>query len=140
MKKIITTIMLLVILKVCLSTENYPNPINKSSILRGKKIYKTYCLSCHQIDGSGVPDMNPPLQRSYIVSGKSNRVIKIVLNGLNDGVEINGNTYSNPMPAFGNTLKNQEIADVLTYVRQNFGNKAGAITAIQVKKARLQPN
>ena len=106
------------------------------STLRGQKIYEQTCLPCHQADAGGVPGMTPPLQKSSYVQGPATKVIGIVLNGLNDGVEIYGETYSNPMPPFGTVLKDQEIADVLTYVRSNFGNKAGPVTVTQVSQIR----
>ena len=103
---------------------------------RGKAIYEQTCLPCHQADAGGVPGMNPPLRKSRYVQGAPAKLIGIVLQGLNDGVEIDGDTYSNPMPAFGAVLKDQDIADVLSYVRSHFGNKAGAITTPQVTRIR----
>jgi mono/diheme cytochrome c family protein len=103
---------------------------------RGKAIYEQSCLPCHQADAGGVPGMNPPLRKSPYVQGAPARLIGIVLQGLNDGVEIDGDTYSNPMPPFGAALKDQDIADVLSYVRSHFGNKAGAITTPQVSRIR----
>jgi mono/diheme cytochrome c family protein len=106
------------------------------AVLRGQKIYEQTCLPCHQADAGGVPGMTPPLQKSSYVQGPATKVIGIVLNGLNDGVEIDGETYSNPMPPFGTALKDQEIADVLTYVRSHFGNKAAPVTVTQVSQIR----
>jgi mono/diheme cytochrome c family protein len=103
---------------------------------RGKIIYDRTCLPCHQADAGGVPGMNPPLRKSNYVQGAPNKLIVILLQGLNDGVEIDGDTYSNPMPSFSNVLKDDEIADVLSYVRSHFGNKAGPITKSQVSKIR----
>jgi mono/diheme cytochrome c family protein len=108
----------------------------QASVERGGKVYTQYCLSCHQAKGSGVPGLNPPLKNSPYVQGDESRLIEIVLNGKTEGVEINGETYTNPMPPFGATLKDEEIADVLTYVRNSFGNKAAAIKVSQVKAER----
>lgn len=106
-----------------------------ASIANGKKVYVQYCLSCHQANGGGVQNMNPPLiQTSYVLGDKAT-LIKIVLNGFNEDVQINGQTYSNNM-APHDFLKDKEIADVLTYVRHSFTNKAGAVTTKQVKKVR----
>jgi mono/diheme cytochrome c family protein len=106
-----------------------------ASMAAGKKVYSTICISCHQADGGGVPNMNPPLIKTTYVLGNKSKLISILLNGFNENVEINGNTYSNTMPS-QDFLKDQEIADVLTYVRNSFGNKASAVTAAEVKKAR----
>jgi mono/diheme cytochrome c family protein len=103
---------------------------------KGKAIYEQTCLACHQADGGGVPGMNPPLANSPYVQGPAPKLIGIILNGLNDGVEIEGESYSNPMPAFTSVLKDEEIADVLTYLRCHFGNKAGPIKPVQVSRIR----
>jgi mono/diheme cytochrome c family protein len=103
---------------------------------RGKMIYEQTCLPCHQADAGGVPGMNPPLRKSRYVQGAPAKLIGIVLQGLNDGVEIDGDTYSNPMPAFGAVLKDEDIADVLSYVRSHFGNKAGPISKPLVSRIR----
>jgi mono/diheme cytochrome c family protein len=107
----------------------------KASIAAGQKVFSQYCVSCHQVDGLGVPHMNPPLVKTTYVLGDKTKLIKIVLNGFNEDVEINGETYSNSM-ASHDFLKDQEIADVLTFVRNSFGNKAPAITMAQVKTVR----
>ena len=101
----------------------------------GEMIYKKYCISCHQADGGGVPNMAPPLQQTSYVLGEKEPLIKIVLNGLKN-VEINEETYNNPMPGLGSVLKDKQIADVLTYVRNSFGNNASAVIPAEVKKAR----
>ncbi len=108
----------------------------QTPVQRGKKVYEQTCMPCHQVDASGVPGMNPPLRKSPYVGGHSARLIGIVLQGLNDGVEIAGDTYSNPMPAFSTVLKDGEIADVLSYLRSHFGNKAGPISLAQVSRIR----
>ncbi|WP_373056733.1 cytochrome c [Zunongwangia sp. H14] len=101
----------------------------------GKAIYTQYCVTCHQANGSGVPNLNPPLQETEYVLGDKERLIGIVLNGANEGLEVKGKTYSNSMPPF-NYLKDEEIAAVLSYVRNNFGNEAEAISATEVKAVR----
>ena len=107
-----------------------------ASLPKGREIYTQYCLPCHQADGSGVAQLNPPLKNTTYVLGDESRLIGIVMNGFSEGVEINGDTYTNPMPGFGTSLKDEEIADVLTYVRNSFGNKASEISAEQVKALR----
>lgn len=106
-----------------------------SSITKGKAVYSRICVACHMADGLGVQRMNPPLNQTTYVLGDKNRLISIVLNGFSEDVEINGERYSNTMPAH-DYLKDDEIADVLTYVRNSFGNKASAITLAEVKKVR----
>ena len=98
-------------------------------------LYKQYCLTCHQADGSGVPKLNPPLIKTSWVGGEKTKLIKWVLLGSVEKVEIDGENYANNMPA-QNYLTDQQIADVLTYVRGSFGNKASAITPTEVKTVR----
>lgn len=106
-----------------------------ASFVRGKVLYKSHCMSCHQFDGGGVDNLNPPLiQTSYVLGSKA-RLINIVLKGFKERVDIEENTYSNNMPPL-NYLTDQQIADVLTYVRNDFGNKAPLISASDVKHLR----
>jgi len=107
----------------------------KASAERGKKVYENTCLACHQVNGGGVPGMNPPLKKTKFVLGDKKALINIVLKGLDKEFEINGETYSNTMPSLA-MLSDKEIADVLTYVRNNFGNKASQVTEADVKKLR----
>ena len=106
-----------------------------ASMARGKVVFNSICATCHMADGLGVPRMNPPLAKTTYVLGDKNKLIPIVLNGFSEDVEINGERYSNVMPAH-DYLQDQQIADVLTYVRNSFGNKASAVTVAEVKKAR----
>ncbi|GAB3777395.1 hypothetical protein GCM10028818_24490 [Spirosoma horti] len=112
-------------------------PVAKSATaakLPGQLIYEQNCLTCHQANGSGVPNLNPPLRQTDWVLGDKTRLINVLLKGL-QGQEIEGDVYDNAMPAH-DFLNDTQIADVLTYVRSNFGNKAEAITADEVKAAR----
>lgn len=108
----------------------------QNSKLPGEKIFKKYCVSCHQVDGGGVPRLNPPLIGTSYVLGDKKPLIEILLNGMKN-ITIEDKTYTNPMPSF-KTLKDQEIADVLTYVRKSFGNDASAITSADVKSVRAK--
>ena len=109
----------------------------KASVSRGEKVYKATCIACHQADGLGVQRMNPPLVKTKWVLGDKKALAKIIINGLKGGeIEIDGDDFHNPMPPMGAQLNDQEIADVLTYVRNSFGNKASAVTVADVKAAR----
>jgi mono/diheme cytochrome c family protein len=101
----------------------------------GKAIYDTYCLTCHQADGKGVPGMNPPIVKTDWVLGDKTKLINVLLKGIKTPLVINGETYHNPMPSHA-FLTDAEIANVLTYIRSNFGNKATAVTADEVKTVR----
>ena len=108
-----------------------------ASFKRGKVVYEKNCLACHQVNGAGVPRMNPPLIKTKHVLGDKVKLINIVIKGFNEEVEINGEFYDNPMPAQVQ-LNDQQVADVLTYVRNSFGNKASLITMSEVKKVRAK--
>jgi mono/diheme cytochrome c family protein len=111
----------------------------KAAIARGKTVYENTCLACHQPDGSGVPSMNPPLVKTKWVLGDKKLLAKIVLKGLQGGeIEIDGDKFHNPMPPLETVLSDQEIADVLTYVRNSFGNKASLVTVAEVKALRAK--
>jgi len=104
------------------------------SAAHGKGVYEQHCLACHQADGSGAPFLAPPLIEGEFVNGSKPHLINIVLNGM-EGVEIKGELYANPMPAF-DFLSDRDIADVLTFIRTNFENAGGSVTADDVKLAR----
>lgn len=111
--------------------------VSKAAMERGKQVYDMVCLACHQADGGGMPPVNPPLIKTKWVLGNKKELIIIVLKGLKGGeIEINGETFNNPMPAQEAILNDQQIADVLTYVRNSFGNKASAVTVAEVKAVR----
>jgi mono/diheme cytochrome c family protein len=101
----------------------------------GKEIYDTYCRPCHMDNGKGAPGMNPPLAGTDWVTGDKTRLIQVILNGLTEPAEINGETYQNVMAPHA-FLTNQQIADVLSYIRNSFGNNAGAVTPQEVGEVR----
>lgn len=109
----------------------------KESLMAGKKVYDTYCLPCHMANGLGAPGMNPPLAGTDYVLGDKERLIKVILNGLNEPIEINGEIYQNVMASHA-FLSDQQIADVLTFVRQSFGNNASEITVSEVQSVRAK--
>lgn len=110
-------------------------PQNSAKAEDGANLYIKYCLSCHQKDGSGVPNMYPPIENSDWVNGDKNKLIKVLLNGLEGEIEVNGDQYNQVMPK-QNTLTDAQIALLLTYIRQNFGNKASAVDPADVAKLR----
>lgn len=108
---------------------------NAQDLVKGKKIYETRCLVCHQADGGGVPNMNAPLDGSTnLVGNNIARLVRIVKGGYNEKIALDGYYYNNvmtPNPDF----KDEDIANVLSYVRNSWGNKASKITVAQVKTA-----
>ena len=111
-------------------------PVNQTDAYkRGKEVYRKVCLTCHMEDGGGVPRLNPPLIKTTYVSGDKKKLIFIVLNGMTDRIPIDDEYYSNNM-ASHKDISDQQIADVLTYIRNSFGNKASIVTIAEVKAVR----
>jgi mono/diheme cytochrome c family protein len=109
----------------------------KAAVSRGQIVYTKFCLTCHQVDGSGVPNLNPPLIKTKWTLGSKTVLIQQVLKGSSGKVEIDGDRFGNTMPPL-KTLTDQQIADVLTYVRNSFGNKASMVTTTEVKAVRAK--
>lgn len=101
---------------------------------KGKSIYAKTCIACHQANGSGIPGAFPPLAKSDYLNADVNRAIKQTIKGSNAPIIVNGKKYSTPMPP--QTLNDQEIADVLTYVYASWGNSKKIITPAMVKEQR----
>ncbi|MCB0668997.1 MAG: c-type cytochrome, partial [Saprospiraceae bacterium] len=109
--------------------------------VKGKEIYERegYCITCHQEDGNGLlSSYFPPLAGTEWVMGNQDRLIKIVLNGMMGPIEIKGKEYPGnvPMTPFGGLLNDEEVAAVLTYVRNSFTNRASVIEPERVRKVR----
>jgi len=102
----------------------------------GATIYGSICITCHQATGEGLPGTLPPPAESPVVQGPAELPIKIVLHGLVGRMDRGGSTYNAEMTAWGVALTDQDVADVLTYVRSQFGNSAAAVTAAEVATIR----
>lgn len=100
----------------------------------GKAVYRKYCLTCHQADGSGVPGMYPPLSPNEWIADQD-KMIELMLNGQSGKITVNGQIYNNLMPAH-DFLSDQEIADVISYVRSSFGNDLEPVSKEEVAAAR----
>jgi len=102
---------------------------------------EAHCATCHQPDGKGLDPAFPPLAGSPWVTGSEERLIKIALHGLHGKLEVNGKVYDPekgvpPMTAFESLIGDDEMAAVLTYVRNSWGNKASPVLPETVKKVR----
>ncbi len=119
---------------------NHLNDAEKKQFLAGHEIYfrDAHCATCHQPDGKGIDPAFPPLANSSWVAGDPTRAIKVTLHGLMGPLELNGKQYPGqvPMTPFGGILKDDEVAAVLTYVRNTFGNTGSAVSPQEVSKVR----
>lgn len=91
--------------------------------VEGAKIYSTYCANCHQQDGKGLASLYPPLAGSDYLLEDLARAACIIKNGQTKEIVVNGETYNQMMP--GNPISNLEVAEVLTYITNAWGNEAG---------------
>jgi mono/diheme cytochrome c family protein len=106
---------------------------------KGKKIFSANCATCHQANGLGVAGQYPPLAGSEIVNGGTRRPTMIVLKGLQGPLTVKGQHYGSAvMQPWEKTLTDQKIADVLTYVRQEWGNTAGPVSPEGVAALRKE--
>jgi nitrite reductase (NO-forming) len=102
---------------------------------RGLAVYSRTCIACHQPTGMGLPPVFPPIANAPIVVGNPELPIKFILQGLMGPITVGGTTYNSMMPPVAG-VSDGDIADVLTYVRQSFGNQGNPVSAEQVKAIR----
>jgi len=102
----------------------------------GAELYMTRCMSCHQMNGRGVPGVFPSLSGSEWVNDDKGVLIRIVLNGMTGPLEVKGERYSGAMPPWQTFLTDEEAASLLTYVRSSWDNDATAVTAEEVAAVR----
>ena len=105
----------------------------------GQKIYNQYCMACHQSNGMGASGRFPPLNGTDWVTGDKERLVHLILNGMEGAIEVNGEIYDGVMPQHS-FLNDDQIADVLTYIRTHFDNQAGSVTAEEVENYRKSNN
>ena len=101
---------------------------------RGKALFQQHCFLCHQANGQGAPGVFPPLAKSDFLMADKARSIRILCEGLNGEITVNGTKYNGLMPP--STLNDAEVAEVLTYARNEWGNTGDAVTADEVKAVR----
>lgn len=103
-------------------------------VAAGAIVYSTTCLACHQADGKGVPNAFPPLASSDYLNADPRRAVSAAVHGLSGKIRVNGVEYNGIMPR--QNLSDEQVANVVTYVLNNFGNKGGEITPAQVAAIR----
>lgn len=111
-------------------------------IKHGEGIYQAHCIVCHGPSGEGMPTQGPPLAESEWVAGNQRMVSAMLISGVQGPIVVNGKEYTVPdiqpaMPGMADALNDQEIADVLTYIRQTFNNKAEPVDPAVVAEMRI---
>lgn len=109
-----------------LMSEDWAQPVGEEEFAAGQQLYVQNCLACHNPQGTGAPGLYPPLASTNWVTGDKIRLIRTLLLGLSEPIEVNGETYNQEMPAYAH-LTDKQIADVLTYIRDSFGNQADGV-------------
>ena len=112
-------------------------PLSKAERMEmGERIYAQNCLACHQPTGLGIPGAFPPLANSDYLAADKSRAIGGIINGLQGEIVVNGTTYNGVMPAVA--LGDTQVASVLTYVMNTWGNDYGEVTAMDVAQKRSE--
>ncbi|AFI83323.2 c-type cytochrome [Methylophaga nitratireducenticrescens] len=118
----------------CISSQSFAIE-NSESFIEGKKLYESNCLACHQANGQGMKGVFPPLAGSDYLMADKQRAIGVILNGLQGEIIVNGEKYNSVMPAF-TSLKDNEIAHIMTYVMNAWGNQGELVTVDEVTQLR----
>ncbi len=110
---------------------------DKATMDRGAKVYKGYCSTCHQANGQGLSTIYPPLAKSdWIKNQPKEKVIESVIYGLKGAITVNGKKYNGVMNPLPSTYKDEDIAAVITYVYNSWGNPGTVVTVDDVRKVR----
>ena len=121
---------------LALSTFTRAQDAAADQLTEGKKNYMLICVACHQPTGAGLAPVFPPLTKSPYVNGSPERFASIILKGNAGPFTVDGKPFNQIMPAQEAALTDEKIAAVITFVRANFGNTSGPVTAAVVTEAR----
>jgi nitrite reductase (NO-forming) len=117
------------------ASSQLPPAANKEErIARGKTVYTSICMACHQAEGQGIPKAFPPLAKADYLNADTDRAIATVIHGLQGKVTINGEVYESIMPQLG--LSDEQVSNVLTYVYSQWGNNGSEVLPDRVKQVR----
>ncbi|PRY85133.1 PQQ-dependent sugar dehydrogenase [Mongoliibacter ruber] len=117
-----------------LMDENWSFEVSED-LEKGAQLYTQHCLTCHGPDGKGAEGLIPPLAATEWVTGDKGRLIRVMLQGLSEEITVNGLDYHQEMPSYRH-LSDEEIAEILTFIRNSFGNNAGAVIPGEVFEER----
>jgi mono/diheme cytochrome c family protein len=121
------------ILLLLVSNEKSFGQNTTASMENGKSIYSTYCMSCHMDDGNGLEGVYPSLVKTSSLADK-NRLVKIITQGIRGPIEVKGVHYDAEMA--GMEMSDQDVADVINYIRNTWGNKSSLIKSSEVAPAK----
>jgi nitrite reductase (NO-forming) len=131
MKKII---LLFIIVTTSFTTQSFcQNTTPSLNLKNGQNVYESYCMSCHMEDGKGIEGAFPSLVQTGNLNDK-NRLVKIILQGMRGKIVVKGTNYDAEMA--GISLTDQEVSDVINYIRNSWGNKAPLMKSNEVEVAK----
>lgn len=107
-------------------------------VIHGRRLYETSCGSCHQLGGEGKYGVASPLAESSWVVESVERLVRIALHGVRGPIEVKGKWYNLEMPGFDRAYDDTQIAAILTYIRQAWGNSASAVSPETVAAIRVK--
>lgn len=113
-------------------------PVTPAQLAHGARVYRALCVACHLPDGRGMAGVTPPLAGADFMLQDRERAVAIVLHGLTGPITVNGTGYSNVMPPLNAVLTDRQVADVLTYVFNTWGNDGEAFDAGFVATVRAR--
>ncbi len=119
-----------------------PDPINDNlmqNLSQGEQLYQQFCGTCHQRDGQGSPGRYPPLVKTPWVTGPVEKLITLTLAGMSGLIEVSGEKYNAPMPSH-HFLPDQDLAEILTFVRKKFGNDGASVKTEEIARVRRELN
>ena len=116
------------------SNPEIANITKEIQIERGKKVFLTACFACHMAEGQGLPAVFPPLAGSDYLKADKDRAVRVVTKGLSGPIVVNGKPYNNVMPP--QQFADDQLADVLTYVMNSWGNDYGTVSVADVRRVR----
>ena len=134
MKKILVVVWIIALAFIFASFNQKQKFPLKASISRGQEIYIAQCQSCHMENGEGIEDVYPPLAKSDYLMEDKERSIRQVIDGLSGEIKVNGKIYDGFMSGFD--LTDEQVSDVLNFIRNSWDNKGSAVTPDEVAAAR----
>ena len=134
MKKLVIALFAATLSLTLLSFQKKPAFDLKASIARGKEIYFAQCMTCHLEAGEGIEGVYPPLAKSDYLMADKKRTITQLLKGASGPIKVNGKPYDGEMTAFD--MNDQELSDILNYIRNSWGNKGEAVKPEEILAAR----
>ncbi|WP_406826780.1 c-type cytochrome [Pedobacter sp. KACC 23697] len=132
-KYIINALFFISLVGMIFSCQNQETIDLQNYMSNGKDIYKTKCQNCHGENGEGLGQLAPPLTDSLFLKANKSRLACFIKNGVNESLTVHGQVYKEKMPAFPE-LADIDVAQVMVFVTNSFGNKQGFVPYSKVSK------